>query len=87
MPTRIDRAQPYRRRHVGRDKPDNWHLWSRAMKTGWQNRPREVLAPDLNFSFYPLRVCLDCERPIKVIEYCDGNWEIIKQTCRFHRYA
>ncbi|ETI29538.1 hypothetical protein G647_01991 [Cladophialophora carrionii CBS 160.54] len=87
MPTRIDRAQPYRRRYVGRDIPEMWHLWTYAMRRGWQNRPREVLAPNLDFSFHPLRICLDCERPVKVTEYCDGNWEIINRTCRFHRYA
>ncbi|EXJ59626.1 hypothetical protein A1O7_03772 [Cladophialophora yegresii CBS 114405] len=87
MPTRVDRAQPYHRRRPGRDRPDNWHLWTKAMRQGWLNRPREVLAPNLDFSAYPLRICLDCERPVKVTEYCNGDWEIIHQTCRFHRYA
>ncbi len=85
-PGRKDRFRPYPRRYVN-DIPNTWHLWTLEMQADWQRRPITLRAPNLDFAFYPRRICLDCERPVKVFEYCDGNWEIIYETCRYHRFA
>ena len=85
-PGRRDQFRPYPRRYLC-EYPDQWRLWTPEMKTQWQNRPEKLRAPKLDFSFNPIRICLECERPVKVTEYCDGNWEIIHETCRYHRFA